>query len=175
MSSVQEASIESIMTSPVFAIRAEMPAMEVLQLAETSGFHHFPLVAHERLVGLVCTCDLEDVEQAAPVMNAVRRPPVAVDASASGSDVMRRMSDELVGSVLVVKEGVTVGIVTREDLARAGVAAHAPNFQCDSCGAVSHLRRDEHKGTLCLDCRSRATPATREDGISLEDETGSGD
>jgi len=170
-----QATLESIMSSPVFAIRAEMPAVEALQLAESRGCHHFPLIEHERLVGLVCTCDLEDVDLEAPVKSAVRRAPVSVDVSATRDDVVRRMSDEIVGSVLVVKDGKAVGIVTREDLARAGATAQAPNFQCDSCGAVTHLRRDQHKGTLCLDCRSRATPAVRDDGTAMDDETGVGD
>jgi hypothetical protein len=111
------------------------------------------------LLGLVCTCDLEDVELTAPIRSAIRRAPVALDVAAPYSAALDKMRSELVGSVLVTREGRAVGILTREDLCNAGLDVRdASNFHCDSCGAVTHLKRQDGKGILCLDCRSRANP-----------------
>ncbi|HEY8945540.1 MAG TPA: CBS domain-containing protein, partial [Polyangiaceae bacterium] len=105
-----------------------------------------------------------------PIRTAIHRSPVALDARAEWSEAARQMRAELVGSVLVTRDGRPVGILTREDLCKAGLdVADAPNFHCDSCGAVTHLRREGTKGVLCLDCRSRSNPET------AFDETGVGD
>ena len=98
---------------------------------------------------------------------ALSRPPVTLDVSASVAEAARRMSEELVGSVLILREGEAVGIVTREEVIALGGPA-LESFHCDVCGATRHLKRDA-RGVMCLDCRSRATPAALDD-----DELGGG-
>lgn len=165
-----DTSLDSIMSSPVQTLAASTTALEALKLAERRGVHHFPVIEEGELLGLVCTCDLEDVELAAPIRTAIRRAAVVLDARAEWGEAVRRMRAELVGSVVVTREGLAVGILTREDLCKAGLdLADAPNFHCESCGAVTHLKREGTKGVLCLDCRSRSN---RE---SPFDETGVGD
>jgi CBS domain-containing protein len=159
--------VGSLMSSPIQTLAPETTAMDALELAERAGVHHFPVLDGDRLLGLVCTCDLEDVELTAPIRTAIRRAPVSLDEHAHSGDALSKMRSELVGSVLVTRDGRAVGIVTREDLCKAGLdAADAPNFHCDSCGAVTHLKREGTKGVLCLDCRSHSNPE------SMLDETG---
>lgn len=166
----EDGTVGSIMSSPVQTLAADTRAIDALRLAEEQGLHHFPVIEADRVIGVVCTCDLEDVELTAPIRSAVRREAATVDVRARWGDAVRKMRAELIGSVLVTREGRAVGIVTREDLCRAGVeGADAPNFRCDSCGAVTHLKREGKKGVLCLDCRSRSNPE------SPFDETGVGD
>jgi CBS domain-containing protein len=162
-------SVGSIMSSPVQSLTANTKALDALRLAEEQGIHHFPVFDGDDLIGLVCTCDLEDVALTAPIKSAIRRAPVTLDLRSDYDIAVRKMRNELVGSVLVMREGSAVGILTREDLSRAGVdLADKPNFHCDSCGAVTHLRREGKKGVLCLDCRSRSNP----ESPSPYDETG---
>lgn len=164
------ATVNSIMTAPVRTLDANTPAMEALRLATEQDVHHFPVMEGGELLGLVCTCDLEDVELTAPIKSAIRRAPVCVDSRAEWGDAVQRMRNEVVGSVLVMQDGKAVGILTREDVSRAGVdIADVPNFHCDSCGAVTHLRRDGQKGILCLDCRSHSNPQSDDDD---DDDTG---
>lgn len=159
--------VGSLMSSPVRTLAPETTAIDALRVAEAEGVHHFPILDGERLVGMVCTCDLEDVLLNAPVRTAIRRSIVLLDVNSHWKDAVERMGSELVGSVLVTDEGRAVGILTREDLGRAGIdATDAQDFHCDSCGAMSHLKREGTKGVLCLDCRSRSEPE------SFFDETG---
>lgn len=160
----------SIMTAPIRTIPADTPVVEALRMAETLGLHHLPLLDSDRLIGLVCTCDLQELGLNQPVRRGLRRELVTLDRDCSWGDVVRTMSRELVGSVLVTEEGRAVGIVTREDLSRAGVdVVDVANFRCDSCGGATHLKRDEGKGLLCLDCRTRATPESPLDETGVVD------
>jgi signal-transduction protein with cAMP-binding, CBS, and nucleotidyltransferase domain len=169
-------SVGSIMSSPVQSLMANTKALDALRLAEEQGIHHFPVFEDDELVGLVCTCDLEEVALTAPIKTAIRRSPVTLDLRCDCGDAVQKMRKELVGSVLVMREGDAVGILTREDLSRAGIDVEdAPNFHCDSCGAVTHLKREGKKGILCLDCRSRSNPEHPDDGTDIDDETGVGD
>lgn len=162
--------VGSIMSSPVQSLAANTPAVDALRLAEVQGVHHFPVYEDDELIGLVCTCDLEDVELTAPIRDAIHRAPVTIDLRSNWVEAVRRMRTELVGSVLVMREGRAVGILTREDVGRAGIdVASEPNFHCDSCGAVTHLKHEGSKGVLCLDCRSHAEPESPLDETGVVD------
>jgi predicted transcriptional regulator len=166
----QDGTLGSLMSSPVQTLEAGTTALEALQIAKRAGVHHFPVIEGQSMLGLVCTCDLEDVELSAAVRTAIRRSPVALDEHARARDALSRMRDELVGSVLVMRDGRAIGIVTREDLCRAGLdASDVSNFHCDSCGAVTHLKREGDKGVLCLECRSRSNPESRDDETGVVD------
>src|ERR1041384_3825292 len=108
-------SVGSIMTAPVQSLAANTPAVDALRLAEVQGVHHFPVYEDDELVGLVCTCDLEEIELTAPIKDAVHRAPVSIDLRSNWIEAVRQMRSELVGSVLVTSEGRAVGILTRED------------------------------------------------------------
>jgi len=96
-------------------------------------FRHLPVVdARDRVVGIISRMDL--VEQASrpgnprliPVYDAMRRPPVTVEATASieeAAEMMRRF--EIHSLPVVDEDGVLEGILTDSDLlaAVAGVAA----------------------------------------------------
>ncbi|HET9959766.1 MAG TPA: CBS domain-containing protein [Polyangiaceae bacterium] len=156
------------MKTPVKTVSPFMEAAQALQFAEDTGVHHLPLVEHGQVRGLVCTCDLEELELRAPISRAVRRPPVTVSTSASIADAMATMAREAVGSVLVLEGQSIVGIVTREDL--NGIDwGDVPGFRCSSCGSVKHLKSEGSRGTLCLDCRSHAGPETPFDETSVGD------
>jgi len=161
MPTPSEPTLESIMRSPLQQMTGETSAIDALHLCAVRGVHHVPLFDGVRLLGIVCTCDLEEIALDAPVKSAVRRPPVMLDVTASVSDAVRCMSDQVVGSVLVTRAGEPVGIVTREDVVREA-NGHTMNFHCESCGAITHLKQGT-RALLCLDCRSSAGPASVDD------------
>jgi len=156
--------LESILHSRLRTLEGHTPTIEALRVSEHDGAHHFLLLDGDHPLGVVCTCDLQDIALRAPVRDALHRPAVTLDVTASIEDAARRMVDEVVGSVLVTREGQAIGFVTREDLARASSGV-APAPRCSSCGGSSHLKHDFARGLLCVDCRSRATPATADDEL----------
>ena len=165
-----ERTLPSVMKSPVKTFRADLPVAEALELAERYGMHHLPLLVEGKITGLVCTCDLQELELSAPIGDAVGRAPVTVPMHATLERAAEEMAEEHVGSVLVTDASNVVGILTREDLARAGVELDDyPGFRCECCGSVKHLKTQGDKGTLCLDCRLRAEPETPGDGTGVGD------
>jgi CBS domain-containing protein len=147
--------------TPLLRIAARTTVLDALEVAQRAGSHHLTLFDGTVLLGVICTCDLEDLPLEAQVGRALLRPPVLIDESQSVEAALARMSEKIVGSVLVTRAGEPIGLVTREDLAPLATAP-LPNLCCDSCGAVAHLRQGE-KGLLCLDCQSRAHPAAPDD------------
>lgn len=162
-----EPTLGAVMRSPLLSLPAETSAHDALQFLARAGVHHLPLFRGEDLMGLVCTCDLEEIPLDAPASSALRRAPVTLTVTASIAEAGRRMSEELVGSVLVLRDGRPVGIVTREDVTSLGTPS-LESFHCDTCGATRHLKRFAG-GVLCADCRANAEPAT------LDEELGGGD
>lgn len=162
--------VTDVMHSPVQVVPADMQAVEALQFAEKCGVHHLPLRDRDQIIGLICTCDLEDLDLKAPVRNALKRELATIAPEAGIDEAANLMSEQEVGSLLVTERGSTLGIVTREDLADAGAdVGSIPHFRCESCGAIRHLKQEGDKGTLCLDCRSRAEPEVPGDGTGVGD------
>ena len=160
---VLEPTLESIMKSPVQAVGADTSVVDALLLCEARGVHHMPLFEGSTLLGVVCTCDLEEVALDAPVRRALYHPPITLDVTAHVSDALRCMSEEIAGSVLVTRAGDPVGIVTRED-ALAAANDDVADFHCEACGARTHLKHGVH-GLLCLDCRNCSYPAGPDDEL----------
>jgi CBS domain-containing protein len=161
-----ERTLASILKSPLRSVDADLSVHDALRLSERSGSHHLTLFQGQRLLGVVCTCDLEEVALDAPVSRALRRPPVTLDAADSLDDAARRMSEEQVGSVLILRGGEAVGLVTREEVMAAG-GPTLEGFRCDVCGATARLQRHGAALILCSDCRANAEPASLD-----EDELG---
>lgn len=161
-------SVASLMSSPVLSLPASTTALEVLCLAEAHGAHHFPVYDEGHLIGVVCTCELEEIPLRAPIKKAIKRPPVSIDLDTQWIDAVRTMRAEHVGALLVLDEGRAVGVLTREDLTRGGFdSAGDQGFHCENCGAVTHLPRTAKKGVFCLDCRDLADLHTATDDSSF--------
>lgn len=164
------ASVTSVMHAPVRTFRPDLKVIDALQLAERCGMHHLPLLEGGKIVALICTCDLEGLDMQAPIREAVRRDAATIPAEFSAQAAVHAMAEQGVGSLLVTQHNSVVGIVTREDLSKAGLDLDdSPGFRCQSCGSVKHLKTEGNRGTLCLDCREHAEPEV------AGDETGVGD
>jgi CBS-domain-containing membrane protein len=147
------------MTLPVVTIGPDARACEVLALAQDKGVHHFPIVQQGRLVGIVCTCDLQELAAEAPVLQVAWRHVVTLRPEGSANDAARLMAMQGVGSVVVADEGGVCGIVTRDDLVRADPELDQLLFEarCTACGTRSHLRPGPAGQCLCQSCQARAT------------------
>jgi len=85
------ASVSELMHMPVLTIGPSARAHDVLALAQAQGVHHFPIVQHQKLLGLVCTCDLEELAPDAGVLQVAWRHVITLPHDGSSSDAARLM------------------------------------------------------------------------------------
>ncbi len=131
--------------------------MSVQELARKNGVHHVPVMHSDRLVGVVCTCDMMLAPPDTQV-GEIMKEPITMSPDRSIEEAAQLMKDRAVGSVVLVNGELPCGIVTRGD-----VFAHAPGAalaadlpRCSCCGIARHLRTNEEGTTLCIFCQSGA-------------------
>jgi len=156
MLELQPTSLSRVMRHPVIALNPYHSASTALDMAREHGVHHFPVCDHDQVVGMVCTCDLQEASLDEPV-GLVMRPAVTLNANRSAVDAATLMRAADVGSVLVIDaHGKPCGIVTRGDLnGEPPTAALLEDCRCDACGSMRHLQRYRER-QLCFSCRERA-------------------
>lgn len=154
----QPTTVFESMSSAVVTIGPDANVADVLELAKTNGVHHFPIVDQGRLVGIVCTCDLQGLVADAKVMQVAWRYVVALPPTAPLADAARLMMMQGVGSIVVLEQGKVQGILTREDLIRDRPELDQVLWEarCTACGSRRHLRPQPDGKCLCQDCQARA-------------------
>ena len=147
-------SLPQVMSHPLVALQAYDTVSAALATAREYGVHHFPVCNHEQVLGMLCTCDLQEAGLEQPVVE-VMRPAVTMPASGSAADAAMLMQATDVGSVLVMDwKGEPCGIVTRSDL-NGEEPAILEDCRCECCGTIRHLHRYGDR-QLCFSCRERA-------------------
>lgn len=166
--SAQPAALTIVMSRPLVVLQAFDRVSEALSIAREHHVHHFPVYGNGQLLGMLCTCDLQEAGLDQPVAE-VMRPAVTIPASRSACDAALLMKAADVGSVLVLDwNGRACGIVTRGDLnGEQPAEAILEDCRCECCGTTHHLHRYEGR-QLCFSCRERAAEPA-------EFETGGGD
>jgi predicted transcriptional regulator len=147
-----------VMHQPVFTVGPGARVDEVMALARREGVHHFPIVQHGKLLGLVCTCDLADARPDLRAIQLARRQVVTALPDSRVTEAARLMGEHAVGSVVIANRDGVWGIVTREDLAQIGdeSAALLADAACSACGTTRHLRPGPNGSMLCVKCEERA-------------------
>lgn len=149
-------SLPQVMHRPLIALHVYDSVLAALDTAREHGVHHFPVCNHDKVVGMVCTCDLQNAALEQPVGD-VMHPAVMIPETRSPADAAQLMRAAEVGSVLVTDEhGEACGIVTRTDLStEPPVAALFEDYRCEACGTIHHLHRYGDR-RMCFSCRERA-------------------
>jgi CBS domain-containing protein len=154
--SAQRISLHHVMRAPVIALQASDSVAAALDTAREHQVHHFPVCERQRVVGMLCTCDLQEATAHQRVGDLMRPAVTILDTScAADAALLMRAAD--VGSVLVTSmDGAPRGIVTRSDLnGEPRAAAILEDCRCESCGSPRHLQRYGER-RLCFSCRERA-------------------
>lgn len=134
----------ALLTAPL-----TMTCKEVRALAATRAVHHIPVLDGGVMVGIVCTCDLENARENEPLARRMRSPVVTITASASSNEALATMRRQDVGALPVLYHGFLIGIVTAGDLERAGL--QSTRKHCALCGARHHVRHTP-RGHRCVAC-----------------------
>lgn len=146
------------MQHPVVELDPDADVGFALGAARVLRSHYFPLSRGGKLFGIVCTCDLDDAPRGQPISELAHHDVVTVSRRASLAEAAKLMHDHVIGSLVVVEAGAVCGILTREDLVRAGAewTAYFDDQRCQACGALKHLRPGAAGGLLCCSCLGRA-------------------
>jgi acetoin utilization protein AcuB len=123
--------IDELMTPCPVSIHAHQTLADAHLLMRAHGVRHLPVLAEDRVIGVVSQGDLSRLESLAdvvadevPVEDAVVDPPLMVWADTPVADVLGQMLARRLDSALVVDQtslarGRAVGIVTAVDAMKA--------------------------------------------------------
>jgi acetoin utilization protein AcuB len=139
----------------VVTVAPDTPCHEADERARTLGVRHMFVVDGDKLVGVICRCDLyPEPEAHEDVAKRMASNVYALDPTSTLGEAAAAMKTLEVGCLPVVHKGRPIGVVTRGDLRRAGVPEPALGaHRCLECGSVHGVRTDAHSGLeYCLDC-----------------------
>ena len=112
--------VGAIMSRPVVTVAPTMPVTKVIEMMYATKHLGFPVIDNNVLVGMVTVADVQKRSpidrDAMHVRDVMNRNVIAVQPETPVTDVLRIMSARDIGRVLVVENGVLVGIVTRSDI-----------------------------------------------------------
>jgi CBS domain-containing protein len=148
-------SLRELVGQELVAGHPGLTVSEALTLAADNELHHIPVMDGERLAGFVCTCDLRAATPSASLSDVMRTSVLTLDVDSTARDAATLMSENAVGSVIIVEQGRPVGIVTRGDL-----VARWPDSdelaRCECCGLARHLSTNRFGQVLCVYCHERS-------------------
>jgi CBS domain-containing protein len=110
------------MQSPVVTVAAADSPLAALQAMVTHGFHSVPVVADERLVGMVTSsdflrelCHSDDPLLREPLVKHILGEKAQIDAGATLQAAINKMDVQQVDYLAVLSSGLPVGYVSRRD------------------------------------------------------------
>ena len=113
--------VRDIMAAEVVTIRPDQPAIRAYQLMRDRRFRHLPVVADDRLIGIVSERDLRPVLLSpglaeATVGEIMVESPLTIGPEAPVEEAARLLVTRKIGCLPVVEGDALVGIVTETDL-----------------------------------------------------------
>lgn len=129
---------EAMNRSPV-VVPADATVATATALAEAAGAAHLLVLDEENLVGVLCGCDLRKAAPDEPVWERMSLPVITIRPDATLEEAAATLCGCGVGCLPVALGGLVLGIVSGEELARAGVPALLPRRRCHQ-----HPRRALH-------------------------------
>lgn len=132
--------VADAMNRTVVTVPADASVEEAEELARRTGVAHLLVVDEQTLVGILCACDLRDVDPGEPVSELMSLPVLTVRPDAPLEDAALTMGDCAVGCLPVALGGLLLGTVTDLELERAGLTAHPAGDGC-------HGSHDERYGS----------------------------
>lgn len=153
--------VREIMSKAVLGVEPKMKVADALDFVREHAISHLPVVSGGKVVGVICTCDLEEATLDADVSSIMHVPAASIGVECLTAEAAAKMAELGVGSVLVLAGDELIGIVTRSDFERIGMAEAAFGEQrCSVCRGYQHVRLDPRCGYfLCAACRAGSRQA----------------
>ena len=125
--------VSDAMTQPVTTLSPEATVADLEDLFERYDYNSFPVVAHDRLVGIITKFDflrnfIFTPDTVLPhykelmrrrISEIMRRQVATVDPDMALTRVLQMMVDMTIKSFPVVSAGKVIGIISREDIIHA--------------------------------------------------------
>lgn len=115
------------MSSPVEVVPAHLPVLEASRIMEAKSIKRLPVVADQRLAGIVTQTDITRALILLSPLRSVRdimsRDVATIKAEGTVADATRILAERDISCIVALEEGRAVGIVTEKDLAKSVVAA----------------------------------------------------
>jgi CBS domain-containing protein len=115
------------MSSPVETIALGALVLDVAEMMEAKGIKRLPVVAHDKLIGMVTQTDITRglvlLSPLRSISRIISGDLATVDASQAVAEAAQIMSERHISSVVILRNGSPVGILTEEDVTRRVVAA----------------------------------------------------
>jgi CBS domain-containing protein len=121
--STETLTVGDVMSRLLIVAPASLSVAGATDLAEEWQVRHLIVVEKNELAGVLCRCDLCDVDAKTPIATCMSKPVVTIGARSSLDDAVALMRETGVGCLPVTDEGEVVGIVTRSDLKGAGIGS----------------------------------------------------
>lgn len=131
--------VSEAMSTAVVAVGPGVAVEAARGLARRSGAHHLLVIDEGTLVGVLCGCDLDEADPGWEVSDCMSVPVMTIRPDASLAAAAATMADFEVGCLPVVAGRRVLGMLSEEDLARAGVAAAPPAAGRCRCHRRSRL------------------------------------
>jgi CBS domain-containing protein len=147
----KDAIVDLFMSKVVSRVPPSETVVRAHRQATEAGHHHLMVTAGDDLVGVVCTCDLENAPSDASVSDHMSRDPVTIVAGTALAEAADRMARDDVGCLPVLSEGLVVGVLTRGDVMRA-TGEDPIGRICASCGERHHVHAPRGGVDFCNDC-----------------------
>lgn len=122
--------VSEAMTTAVATVPPDLAAEGARRLADETGAHHLLVLDEGTLVGILCRCDLEEAEPGSAVSDCMSVPVMTIRPDQSLAAAVAIMADFEVGCLPVVAGGLILGLVSEEELARAGAASRPSAGRC---------------------------------------------
>jgi len=160
-------SVSELMTAaPLVTVRPDATVAEAARVIADHGVSHLLVTLRDKLVGVVCICDLDAAPQSASVAEHMSARPLTVEPDATAAATAERMRSSGVSCMPVVLRGALEGVVTLSDLQRGGYATEIEH-RCAACGSDDHVRTHEHMQVVgfCIECRRSSQPPRWDDDL----------
>lgn len=132
--------VSEAMTTAVVTVPPDLSVGAARRLSDEMAAHHLLVLDEGNLVGILCRCDLREAEPGSPVSDCMSVPVMTVRPDQSLAAAIAIMADFEVGCLPVVAGGLILGLVSDEELSRAGAATARSAGRCQ-CHRRARLPR----------------------------------
>jgi acetoin utilization protein AcuB len=121
--------VSEAMNREVLAVPPEASAAEAAALAREARSEHLLVIDGGTLVGILCSCDLDEAAPGDPVCECMSLPVLTIRPDATVEDAALTMLEFGVGCLPVACGGLLLGTLSGDELAAFGVV-RGPGHRC---------------------------------------------